>query len=320
MCRIFIVVSLLFSFSVSLAQNSQCHDQNNNLKIKIPTEWIEKIRYYNTKQNKEALLTDFERFIKPLTLYKTEYKPIVGQELINPLFANLDSEPGDELICLLGWDFENPSVAVFKKIGENWFLLYMQHYRMKYQMPDIAVADNGSKNKIFYFRVTLISGSPTNCDAYCFYKLINNKVHPCLELVHGVDGYFGHIFVNRKMEMEFSFDNKTDKIIANYSYSFYSPSEDYNDLGILCNNITLAERSEEILYVWDSKRFTYKPVYHKGPYHLNDKKIACFPLFGDSRCFVNAYHDEIIRLLKTGTGNEKKCLQKFLALVKQKRI
>jgi hypothetical protein len=60
------------------------------------------------------------------------------------MFVNLDSDPTDELIGLFGWSEENPTLAVFKMIGKDWYLLYLEPFYMFYNSPELQVANNFS--------------------------------------------------------------------------------------------------------------------------------------------------------------------------------
>jgi hypothetical protein len=162
MHRLFLLL-LTFSVAVSACKNADKNVHLNKLKpddyavkIKIPTEWIEKVRGFNYSKNAQPLISQFEAFIKPDTLYigyrvhDDDYR-----YLLTPMFVDLDSDHNEELICFLGWDTYNPLLCVFKKDGGDWYLIYMEQVHTFYSAPVLLVANNFSPNltleKISYF-------------------------------------------------------------------------------------------------------------------------------------------------------------------------
>jgi hypothetical protein len=106
MRRIFLLIVLIISFSSADAQSELPVQKDYNVKIKIPSEWIEKIRHYNYSSNNKELISEFESFIKPDTLTNPHAQHVSEDygRVLNEAFVDLDGKPGDELAGLIGWD------------------------------------------------------------------------------------------------------------------------------------------------------------------------------------------------------------------------
>ncbi|PJJ80399.1 hypothetical protein [Mucilaginibacter auburnensis] len=154
MNRAFLFPFVILFFAIdAIAQKNDKHDFR--LDVKIPSTWIEKVRRYNYKQNNASILKELEAIIKPRVIYIPAHEENLDKNkpgLLNPIFTDLDGEPGEEMICTLGWDENYPSMAVFKKKADSWHLIYMEDYYMFYSQPDMYIVNNFSKNKTFYFR------------------------------------------------------------------------------------------------------------------------------------------------------------------------
>ncbi|MFC0519001.1 hypothetical protein ACFFGT_32605 [Mucilaginibacter angelicae] len=296
---------------------------NYNVRIKVPSYWIEKIRRFDYSRNTKGLLHEFESFIKPDTLINQgghHIDPDYGR-VLNPLFVNLDGEPGEELICLLAWDIGSPYLGVFKQIEGQWYLLYFEDIWMFNEGTELSVANNFSKNKVFYCRHLYGRGTCTYADGYCFYKLIHNKVYRCLELVNEANtcGWSPFLNQNVKMNFKFSADN-SDGLLVNYVYDFfYTPN--YQSAVPEPSDISLIKGDASAWYSWDAKTLTYKlniPSYKKETEDLTAKKIACFGDFKNDSLFVDAFRGQIDQVLKTGTSRQKKILKEICNKLKDK--
>jgi hypothetical protein len=290
------------------------------LDIRIPSSWIEKVRNYDHKQSNAPILKEFEKLIKPHAIYVSDSyidmdKTVTG--FLNPIFANLDGETEDELICTLGWSSEEPSMAVFKKIGEGWRLLYLENYNMFYTDPDMYVANSFSKSKTFYFRMLYNRGSGVYSDGYKFYKLINNKVYPCLEIVHDAHITGWALFINQEVSSSLKFDIiDEDRIRVSYTYNFDgaygTKGQDY---------INLIKGKGSVTYKWNDKSKKYLldiPTYKEYD-GLTAEQIACFGNFADDPLFIRAFRQQINDKLKNGTAQQKKVLTRYLAKAKKEK-
>lgn len=298
-----------------------------HMDVIIPTAWIEKVRNYNHKQNNAPLLREFDSFIKPDSIFIPDYEKDLDKKkpgLLNALFVNLDNDENEELITTLGWNENFPSTAVFKKIGTDWYLLYLENYYMFYSMPDLYVANSYSVNKTFYFRRVYERGSGVYSDGYSFYKLINNKVYPCLELVNEAHIAGWALFMNQEVSMKFNFASfDGDYIWVRYKYNFFSGTINEKDTNWDSNeDISLIKGEDAVGYKWNSKHLKYELDDSSAKNEvekLNAAKILCFGAFGNDSLFVNAFNAEIDQTLKTGTSKQKQILQRYLKLAKKNK-
>jgi len=133
------VLSLLLTLLLGCGGSQK---ESEDLKIKIPTKWIEKLRKFDyTEKNIIALSKEFEEFIKPKMLeYDTFDIPI-----FNPVFVDLDGDSEEELLLLMGTEY-TPILTVFKKINRNWYLIFVEHFMEFYIAPELQIANNYSRN------------------------------------------------------------------------------------------------------------------------------------------------------------------------------
>jgi hypothetical protein len=296
---------------------SQKDTNETDLKIKIPTKWIEKLRKYDYKENNVALLKEFEEFIKPNILTNNHGKDKL-QARLNPMFVDLDNDAEEELILLMGWTNYEPTLTVFKKINCSWYLIFMEDFMEFYDEPELQISNNYSPNKTFYIHCLYERGSGIYCDGYHFYKLINNKVSPCLVLVNHAHILGWGLYLNQIVNMSFNFNSATaDEIRVRYEYNFF-PGAVYED------DVPWEADHEDIPFVkgvcrtsfyWNDTTFTYKPEtnYNKA------EKIACFGNFGNDTLFVKAFAYEIQQTLQNGTKEQKRLLQNYLDIVEKEK-
>ncbi|HVW16287.1 MAG TPA: hypothetical protein VHB54_20815 [Mucilaginibacter sp.] len=295
-----------------------------NYRLKIPSEWIGKLRHLDYKQDNTALLRQFDTFLKPGSIFKPgdDQADRALRGILNPVFADLDGESANELVCLLGPDETEPSIAVFKEIRGDWYLLYLEPFYMFYTMPELSVANNFSKNKTFYIRRLYERGSDVYSDGYSFYKLINNRVYKCLEMPHEARIYGWGLYMNQEVKMNFNINGgDADEIWFTYDYNFFPGAIKKGQAPWDGNaDIPLVKDNKGINYQWDSLNHAYKPeVYaHPDTAELTAQKIACFGAFGNDKLFVHAFHAEINKTLQEGTAQQKRILKAYLSQVKQK--
>ena len=307
-----------FSLLIPMQVLSQLANPDRQLKIKVPTEWINQLRYLDFDQNNIELIKQFESFIAPDSLAGS--KAFVHDEggILNPMFVNLDKDTSTELIGLFGWSEEEPTLAVFKMIDTNWYLLYLEPFYMFYNSPELLVANNYSANKTFYIKWLYERGSGIYCDAYHFYKLIDNKVYPCLALINRAHIHGWGLYLNQMVEMKFNFNGATnDQLWVEYNYNFFPGAvSDTNLTWDGHEDISFVKGEAGLMYQWDTASLSYRPLLYKSPEDLNESKIACFGAFGNDSLFVNAFDYEIKQTLHEGSAGQKKMLAKYLELVR----
>jgi hypothetical protein len=321
--RRFFLFFLLLPCCVVYAQKGKELFMDNHVRIKIPAEWIEKVRHYKYNLRDTSLLTEFDRLIAPKTLEGDSlgHPSSEGRCMFAPMFVNLDGAAVDELTCFLGWDETAPYFTVFKKISGAWYLIYLEEIPTFYELPVVAVAGNFSPNKIFYFRHVDEHGSGIYADSYNFYRLINNRVYKCLNIVNEAHIYGWGLFMNQEIKAKFDFSGGNDDYIAvDYDYNFFAGAIDSNDCSWCSHaDMPLIKGDDRAFYEWDQQTKTYKldkPV-DDNMSHLTARKIACFGDFGNDTLFVRAFRNEINETLKSGTLQQKKIMGRYLAMVKQ---
>ncbi|HTD99713.1 MAG TPA: hypothetical protein VK668_10510 [Mucilaginibacter sp.] len=323
-CSIILLLSIL-SACVQTETNvpkNQRADKING--IKIPSWWIEQAIRFNYTRNNIKLLKEFNSIVKPDTLTNSNAEhvdPGYGR-VFNVMSVNLDDEPGNELICLFGWDYSSPDLCVFKQIKGDWYLIYREAIDTFYGSPTLYVANCFSKNKTFYLRRVYDHGSGIYIDGYSFYKLINNKVYKCLDLINDAHIYGWGLYMNQAVKTSFEFHgDENDYLSVDYVYNFF-PGSIYKADCPWCahEDISLINGDKNVGYKWNNRKFIYEldiQPYENQPYDLTAKKIACFGNFGNDTLFVNAFRLQIDQTIKTGTSRQKKILKKYLALVKR---
>jgi hypothetical protein len=291
---------------------------NPGTRIKIPAGWIAQVASYSYDgTNREQLLHEFESFIRPDSIHtQREYAHDYG--IFNPLFVNLDEDQQNELIVILGWSEDEPTMAVFKNIDRTWYLVYMEPFNIFYRSPELTIANTYSKNKTFYIRWLYDRGSGVYRDAYHFYKLIDNRVYHCLELIN--DAHIGGwgLYLNQSVSLDFDFGGEgVDAISAMYDYSFFPGAVDRNDPAWTSDEeMYFVSGHEQVSYLWDDTSYTYKPVFNDYDSGLlTMDKLSCFGAFGNDSLFVEAFDYEIGKTLETGNEMQKKLLKQYLGLV-----
>jgi len=311
----------MFPFFSAYAQNKEI-PVDYNVNIKIPSEWIEKVRHFNYTRNDSTLLHEFESFLAPDTLanpHAEHIDPGYGR-VLNPMFVNLDGDTSNELISLIGWDITCPYLCVFKEKQGSWYLIYKEEVDTFYDTPTLAVANCFSKNKTFYLKRVYEHGSGIYIDGYSFYKLIDNKVYRCLDLVNDAHIYGWGLYMNQAVTMSFEFSgDNSDGVFVEYNYDFFPGSIKKGNCSWCVNdNIPLIKDNASVNYTWDNKQLVYKldiPSYQNSIDDLTAAKISCFGAFGNDTLFVSAFEDQIKEVLKTGTKEQKKILNKYLKIV-----
>jgi len=230
--------------------------------------------------------------------------------VFDPIFSDIDGEAGDELICLLGWDIGCPYLCVFKQQQNGWYLIYFENIHTYYSAPTLSIANNFSKNKVFYYRQVDGHGSDVYFDSYHFYKLIDGKVYKCLNLSNEQRDYGSKLWMSKEIEMNFEFGgDESDGVGVNYTYNFFSGGVE-----------PLIKDEINVSYKWSNRNKKYQidiyPFQNEED-NLIDKKIDFFNSSGEDSLFVTAFKDKIDKLLKEGSPRQKQALNNYL--IEQKK-
>jgi hypothetical protein len=295
-----------------------------NVKIKIPDSWIEKLRHFDYTRNDTVQLTEFESFIKPDTLANPHWQHVdegYGRVFCS-MSINLDGDTTNELLCLMGWDITSPYLTLFKYEHGNWYLIYLEEIDTFYSSPTLYVANCFSRNKTFYLKRVYDHGSGIYIDGYSFYKLVDNKVYKCLDLVNDAHIYGWGLYMNQaiRLNVEFSGD-ESDILYADYEYDFFPGAINTKDCSWCANeDIHLIKGEDNVSYNWNANHHSYEldiPKYKNNADDLTASKIACFGGFGNDTLFVRAFKGQIDEVLKEGMPQQKIILKRYLALVKK---
>lgn len=288
---------------------------------KIPDSWIKKATQFGYKKSDTLLLSEFAKLIKPDTLFNPHVMHVDPDYgfIFNSVLVDLDGDNNNELLCLQGWDVYSPYLCVFKQVNSNWYLIYMEMIDTFYSSPTLYVANNYSKNKTFYLRRVYDHGSDVFIDGYSFYKLIDNHVYNCLNIVNDAHIYGWGLYMNQAVKSSFEFSGDTsDGLSVDYSYNFF-PGSIYKTDCPWCahEDISLIKGEDNVDYTYDNKEHRYKldiPSYKDKADDLTAEKIACFANFGNDSLFIKAFRRHIDTTLKIGTPLQKKILHKYLLL------
>jgi len=323
-----VFIPLLFVLSChSDKDKSNANTQSiNKAWRKIPDSWINRALRFNYGKVDTTLLHEFANFIKPDTLNNphTEHVDPNYGLIFNCMSVDLDGDRQDELVCLAGWDVYSPYLAVLKQVNGVWYLIYKEEIDTFYNSPTIYVANNYSREKTFYLRRVYDHGSGVYIDDDSFYKLDNNQVYKCLDIVNDAHIYGWGLFINQSVKSDFEFDGDSDDALSvNYTYNFFPGSiypSDYSWDGH--EDKPLINGEDAVDYIYDSKKHKYKldiPTYENTATNLTAEKIACFGDFGDDSLFVKAYRRQIDTVIKIGTPWQKKLLRKYLLLAQKNK-
>jgi hypothetical protein len=315
----------LITLTLSLTLLS-CQHKSSPVKIdhtwkKIPAGWIEKLQKFDYKKPDTTLLTEFGNIIKPDTINNPHPQHVREDYgfIFNPIFVDLDGDHRNEILCLQGWDVSIPYMCIFKQVDNDWYLIYKEEINTFYGSPTLYVANSFSKNKTFYLKRVYDHGSGVYIDGYTFYKLVDNKVYQCLNIINDAHIYGWALFMNQSAKSAFEFrGDSEDNLYVNYSYNFFPGSVNKGDFSWDAHeDIPLIKGEDNVSYVYNAKEHKYKleiSNYNNDPTSLTPEKIACFGDFGNDSLIVKAYRRHIDTLLKIGTPIQKKLLRTYIAL------
>lgn len=321
---------LIVSYGCNHHKNSNIYSNKNkpgdhNVKILIPDKWINDLLRFNYTRNDSIQLHDFDSIVKPdgLTNPHAQHVDPGYGKVFNAMSVDLDSDGTNEIICILGWDVGYPTLCVFKQEEGDWFLIYKEDIETVNGSSPLYVANNFSKNKVFYLKYVDGYGTGVYEDRWIFYKLINNRVYKCLDLLNGALGV-GGTKINEEVNTSFELSgDDSDWIWVNYKYNF-SPGLLDGKCCDCCSgeDVPLIAGEGWVDYKWDQKTLTYKldiPSWKNQVDDLTAAKIACFGTTVEDKVFVNAFKTQINDKLKTGTPLQKKLLEKYMAIVKRNK-
>ncbi|MBS1523115.1 MAG: hypothetical protein JST50_19100 [Bacteroidetes bacterium] len=311
-----IIFSVLFSISCHIGSNKS--EAINAKWKKIPDSWIKRATQPAYQKPDTVLLHEFAKIVKLDT--GGESPSDSGKYAVfNSLHVDLDGDGKDEFLCLQGWNVDSPYLCVFKQFNDGWYLIYIEQIETFFKSPALYVANNYSKNKTFYVRQSYEHDADIAMDGYRFYKLIDNNVYKCLDILDGAYASSGR-HIAQAVKSSFEFKGDSDDLAVFYSYNFFPSYVFESDYYSSIHGVSsLIEGQGIVDYVYNSKEHKYKlnipPKSDKTVNDLTADKISCFANFASDSLFVKAYQGQIDDVIKTGTPQQKKLLREYLSLV-----
>jgi hypothetical protein len=262
---------------------------------------------YNYSNDTKYIVSNLVNLLYPDTVIpvseEIEYK-------FTPLIANLDEDTNPEIIAIMGENYCH-AVIVLKEINSKWYIIYRTNYSNENFDPEIVKDNNSSMNKLFCITELRGRGSGIYDVGYAFYKVINNKVYNCLNIIKETYISGWGFYINQNSTASYQVSNiGEDFIWANYQYEFdvgpsLLPDASFNDV-----QIPIVVGNESIGYYWNDSTYKYLPRYAGK---LNNKKIECFEAFGNDSLFVNSFKEDLNNKLKEGNKKVTKIIKKYLS-------
>jgi hypothetical protein len=317
-------VALVFSLIILSCNNANRKDKTRDAIDpkwkKIPGSWIKRAGNYSYAKTDTGLVAEFAKLISPDTVDHSGGRLVSDYGfMFNSVFVDLDGDNNNELLCLQGWNEYRPTLCVFKQVKGEWYLIYKEDIDTFYASPVLNIANNFSKNKVFSLRRVYDHGSGVYLDGVSFYKLIDNKVYKCLDIVNDAHIYGWGMFLNQSVKSRFEFKGDSDdELEVTYTYNFFPGAVDKKDCSWCAHeDVSLIAGEENMSYVYNDKKHTYAldKDYRNSALDLTPEKIACFGDFGNDSLFVKAYKRQIDTTIKIGSPIQKKLLKKYLAMV-----
>ncbi len=281
---------------------------------KAPGELVNAIATYDFKSTPKELVSRCLSLCYP----DSQMRESDGA-VLTPLVANIDGGPYPEVLALVGWDEWQTTLVVFKRTGDDWYLIFAHPVDVYDYSPELKVANNASLNKVFYVRQLYSRGTGVYGDEYEYFKLINGSVRKCFELVNEdyISGW--GLYLNHDVQTVVSFASSgEDMMWVKFKYSFYSGALGDSDSVEAHPELPFVEDQRTVFYRWDSINSSYVQAYPPGEGReggLSDAQIACMGKFGSDSLFVSAFAVEIEQRLKNGKDEEKKLLSRYLEWV-----
>lgn len=292
---------------------------------KIPDRWIRNAIGFNYGKPDTSLISAFAQLIKPDTLdnpHAEHVDPDYGP-VFNAILVDLDGDQNNELVCLQGWDVTEPYLCVFEQKGGNWYLIYKEEVSTFYSSPTLVVANNYSKNKTFYLDRVYDHGSGVYIGGYSFYKLVDDHVYKCLDIINDAHLYGWSPTLNQAVTSSFEFSDYSDEVSVSYNYSFFPGMMEKSDCPLCASDsIPYIKGEGGVIYSYNQKEHKYTlniPAYANGAEDLTDDKISCFADMGNDSLFIAAFRRQIDTTLKIGALKQRLILRQYLSLVDRNR-
>lgn len=309
-----IYLILIMVLTLTVSDYSQLRKDLDKSRIPVSSELIDNILKHNKKDSPVKTVVSLFKIVAPDSVIDSD----TSYYVMNSILTDLDGDDQTELLCLFGPNDNDTILGVFAKENNQWYLIYAEPVYSWNVSPEMTVANNYSRNKLFYLRGVGDRGSGVYLDYFDFYKLINGKVYKCLSLVNRAHISGWRLYINQFIDMKFEIATfNQDDIWVRYKYTFrpgnaYSEDLDLDSL----RKLSFVDGEDGVSYKWDSSSFSYIPdFYMADSLSLNAAKVSCFGAFGNDKLFAKAFSNEINEKLKTGNREEVKLLKEFLSSI-----
>lgn len=303
----------------------------------IPDEWIAKVRDYDGIDSPTSLVEEFSRI-----MHRKAENSSSTEGYFNPLFVNLDPDRQIELVAFIGWSYDTTQFCVFKQIENVWRLLYIEDVAVHYEEPSLVIANTRSPWKVFYIRQLYDRGTGIYKDKYHVFRLINQTVYPCLQIVKEAHlAGWPPVLIGEHLYASLTVTGE-DTLKVQYTYHFFP------DMGLLSRmadaiqrhaestawlgknpeaqdviadrlfeqHFTLIDDDDIVYYTWNPQ--THQYTFDRSRYgHLDACKVARFGDFENHALFLDAFAQELRELHDHGTPDEQLLLKTYFEAVEE---
>lgn len=252
----------------------------------------------------EKMIRDYNSFVAPDTL----------QESLNALGIlyyeahDLDEDGEDELVVTLGWHLHLTELAVLKRVEDSWRIIFRREYGGYKNDGDFVV-----EKSLLIIKNTPFTGSAVYQDFLDFYKLIDGKMRPVLQLLNKtyISGWGNTL--GQHVETNFRVVSRR-QVDVSYSYQFYGflDKEDaFGERGQL-----LLDDKQKVSYLWDhsSLNFQLQPQPR-----LSLQQIKAMEHLASDSLFIKAFSQELEQIEENGELEKRNLLKEYLRIVEEKR-
>lgn len=213
--------------------------------------------------------------------------------------ANLDEQPGEEILCLVGASSDDTHFLVLKKQRNRWEIVFRTTVNDHYRTPLMLIADTPFKNKVFYVRKLYQRGTGNYQDGYEFFRFIDGVVYNCLNLPLKAHLYGWGMSLNQEAETDFSFSSVKDEVSVHLAYSFFPGPFDSQAPWDSNPDMPIVQDEVDIFFLWDPSTRSYIAQW---PANLSEDKWKSIWSLGDDSKFISAFRTKLDELLSDTTS------------------
>lgn len=278
----------------------------------VPTILIEQFKEFPFGEESIDLVNMFYRLVLNDSAAREE-----DEGFVKTIVDDLDGDSTEEVVILVGWNFQDTRLAVFKLSNLEWKLMSLVAVNSHYHDPDFGICGKAGKSKVFFTNQLVDRGSGILRELIQFYTLINGEVLNCLNIVKEAHIYGWGLYLNQEVTSHFGLSSDdSSSINVTYTYNFFPGSVMESDRIFNAHeDIPFVKGEEAITYEWNAALRTFKPLFSGDVSKLNDPKLFCFGSFGEDSLFLDAYRNEVQEQLDHGNDTAKTLLREFIERV-----